>query len=107
MFTEKYSKLLSDHGSLKPPHNIHDSLCPPVVQPRSISPIPMIRYHLEGQPVIPNFSHGLAGQHIMTVDMFSKEQLNEIFNLAQTLRLFVHKERPLDHILKVRTDCRF
>lgn len=45
--------------------------------------------------------HGLAHRHILSVDMFSKEQLNEIFNLAQTLRVYVIKGRPLDNILKV------
>jgi len=48
--------------------------------------------------------HGLFGQSILTVDMFSKEQLNAVFNLAQTFRLCVQKERSLDHILKV--NCR-
>lgn len=46
-------------------------------------------------------AHGLQGQSLLTVDMFSKEQLNAIFNLAQTFRLCVHKERSLDHILRV------
>ena len=46
--------------------------------------------------------HGLFGQSILTVDMFSKEQLNAVFNLAQTFRLCVQKERSLDHILKVK-----
>jgi len=45
--------------------------------------------------------HGLNGMNILTVDMFYKEQLNAIFNLAQTFRLCVQKERSLDHILKV------
>lgn len=49
----------------------------------------------------PIHTHGLAHNHILTVDMFSKEQLNEIFNLAQTLRVYVIKGRPLDNILKV------
>lgn len=44
--------------------------------------------------------HGLYGKHILSVDMFNKEQLNDIFNLAQTFRVYVAKERPLDHILK-------
>jgi len=51
--------------------------------------------------------------------MFSKEQLNAVFNLAQTFRLCVQKERSLDHILKgkimasifyevsTRTSCSF
>jgi len=46
-------------------------------------------------------THGLAHNHILSVDMFSKEQLNEIFNLAQTLRVYIIKGRPLDNILKV------
>lgn len=46
-------------------------------------------------------THGLAHSHILSVDMFSKDQLNEIFNLAQTLRVYVIKGRPLDNILKV------
>jgi len=49
----------------------------------------------------PIHTHGLAHSHILSVDMFSKEQLNEIFNLAQTLRVYVIKGRPLDNILKV------
>ncbi|XP_050534647.1 CAD protein [Daktulosphaira vitifoliae] len=64
-------------------------------------------------------THGLAHSHILSVDMFSKDQLNEIFNLAQTLRVYVIKGRPLDNILKgkvmalifyevsTRTSCSF
>jgi len=63
--------------------------------------------------------HGLSGLNILTVDMFCKEQLNAIFNLAQTFRLCVQKERSLEHILKgkvmasifyeasTRTSCSF
>lgn len=51
----------------------------------------------------PTHTHGLVHSHILSVDMFSKEQLNEIFNLAQTLRVYVLKGRPLDNILKVST----
>lgn len=47
-------------------------------------------------------NHNLVGQHVLSVSMFSKEHLNEIFNLAQTMRAFVLKERNLDHILKVK-----
>lgn len=49
----------------------------------------------------PISTHGLAHNHILSVDMFSKEQLNDIFNLAQTLRVYVAKGRSLDSILKV------
>uniref|UniRef100_A0A0C9QZV9 R_1 protein n=1 Tax=Fopius arisanus TaxID=64838 RepID=A0A0C9QZV9_9HYME len=64
-------------------------------------------------------NHGLAGQHILTADMFTKEQLNDIFNTAQSLRVDVLKERPLDNILRgklmasvfyevsTRTSCSF
>ncbi|KAF7990426.1 hypothetical protein HCN44_000231 [Aphidius gifuensis] len=66
-----------------------------------------------------NTTHGLAGHHILTADMFTKEQLNDIFNSAESLRNCVLKERPLDHILKgkimasifyevsTRTSCSF
>ena len=56
-----------------------------------------------GAPILSSSAHhhGLNGLNILTVDMFSKEQLNAIFNLAQTFRLCVQKERSLDHILKV------
>src|ERR1700761_7194684 len=43
----------------------------------------------------------LAGRHILKVDLFSKVQLHSIFNLAQAYRIAVHKDRPLDHILRV------
>ncbi|XP_074041253.1 carbamoyl-phosphate synthetase 2, aspartate transcarbamylase, and dihydroorotase rudimentary isoform X1 [Leptinotarsa decemlineata] len=63
--------------------------------------------------------HGLANKHILSVGMFTKDQLNDIFNLAQTFRVYVAKDRPLDHILKgkvmasifyevsTRTSCSF
>ena len=57
--------------------------------------------HLHHPHHHPQHPHNLAGQSVLTVDMFSKEQLNAIFNLAQTFRLCVHKERTLEHILKV------
>ena len=83
-----------------------------------MSPPPPVQQHnfktLSARPVSPSApqtpatfagasapQHGLHGQCILTVDMFSKEQLNAIFNLAQTFRLCVQKERSLDHILKV------
>lgn len=63
------------------------------------------KYNLASDDVMnlmtPIHTHGLAHNHILSVDMFSKEQLNEIFNLAQTLRVYVIKGRPLDNILKV------
>jgi carbamoyl-phosphate synthase/aspartate carbamoyltransferase/dihydroorotase len=45
--------------------------------------------------------HNLQSQHILSVRIFGKEQLNRIFDLAQNFRHAVYKECPLDHILKV------
>eukprot|EP00092_Neocalanus_flemingeri_P024222 GFUD01026270.1.p1 GENE.GFUD01026270.1~~GFUD01026270.1.p1 ORF type:complete len:2226 (-),score=685.36 GFUD01026270.1:76-6753(-) len=68
---------------------------------------------------LPTTSHSLHNRHILKVSMFSKEQLNAIFNLSDTLRTCVKKERPIDHILKgkvmasvfyessTRTSCSF
>lgn len=72
---------------------------------RSMSPLPLLlRSKSDSNPnltYIPAVSHhGLHNQHILSVDMFTKEQLNELFNLAQTMRVYVLKERPLDHILR-------
>lgn len=64
-------------------------------------------------------NHGLAGHHILTADMFTKEQSNVILDVAQRLRAHVLKNRPLDHILRgkivalifyevsTRTSCSF
>ncbi|KAG1705097.1 CAD protein [Nymphon striatum] len=64
-------------------------------------------------------SHGLHGQHILSVADFNKSQLYIIFHLAHTYRACVNKERSLDHILKgkimasvfyevsTRTSCSF
>ncbi|NXX12791.1 PYR1 protein, partial [Podargus strigoides] len=52
----------------------------------------------------PNFQpspvlHPLVGQHVLSVQQFSKEQMSHLFNVAHTLRMLVQKERNLD-ILK-------
>ncbi|KAK7580173.1 hypothetical protein V9T40_000802 [Parthenolecanium corni] len=61
----------------------------------------------------------LPSNHVLSAEMFNKEHLNEIFNLALTFRMYVIKQRPLDHILKgkimasifyevsTRTSCSF
>jgi hypothetical protein len=104
---ETYSKPLSDTtartGSyLAPPEADLKEYMRQQAGAHSVSPIPfcsMARHKSDSNPNL----HGLTGQHILSVDMFSKDQLNDIFNLAQTLRISVQKERPLEHILKVRT----
>ncbi|CAG9761006.1 unnamed protein product [Ceutorhynchus assimilis] len=50
--------------------------------------------------ILPHPDHGLIGKHVLSVDIFSKEQLNYIFGLAQTFRVFVSKDRTLDHVLR-------
>ncbi|XP_055523332.1 CAD protein [Wyeomyia smithii] len=98
---------------------------------RAISPLPRIRcdststYGKEAHSMAAVASTGvprekyLAGKHILSVEMFSKEQLNEIFNIAQTMRGRVTKDRPLDDLLRgkvmasvfyevsTRTSCSF
>jgi carbamoyl-phosphate synthase/aspartate carbamoyltransferase/dihydroorotase len=61
----------------------------------------------------------LAGKHILTVDMFHKEHLNDIFTLASVFKARIHKDRSLDEVLRgkvmasvfyevsTRTSCSF
>lgn len=61
----------------------------------------------------------LLGKSILTVDMFNKDMLNDIFNLAQFMKTSVHKNRLLDDLLRgkvmasvfyevsTRTSCSF
>lgn len=42
----------------------------------------------------------LLGRHVVNVNMFSKDHLNDIFNLAQVLKSRVAKDRPVDDLLK-------
>uniref|UniRef100_A0A3Q2T4G5 Multifunctional protein CAD n=1 Tax=Fundulus heteroclitus TaxID=8078 RepID=A0A3Q2T4G5_FUNHE len=51
--------------------------------------------HFQTSPLL----HPLVGQHILTVNQFSKEQMSHLFNVAHNLRLLVQKERSLE-ILK-------
>ncbi|NXF40404.1 PYR1 protein, partial [Nyctibius bracteatus] len=61
--------------------------------PRQASPqgVP----HFQTSPLL----HPLVGQHVLSVQQFSKEQMSHLFNVAHTLRMLVQKERSLD-ILK-------
>ncbi|XP_026846200.1 CAD protein [Drosophila persimilis] len=71
------------------------------------------------QPSPNPVAHSLVGKHILAVDMFSKDHLNDIFNLAQLLKSRVTKDRPLDDLLRgkimasvfyevsTRTQCSF
>lgn len=104
---------------------LHHLTPDPQVLQRCSSPLLNIpphrnRYNSESS-LYPGGGHqnSLVGAHVLSVSMFSKEHLNEIFNLAQTMRAFVLKDRNLDHILKgkimasifyevsTRTSCSF
>lgn len=112
---EIFSKLLSEPASGEQQRiSFNISPVPPRTRTESTS------YPLNESVQAPHFHpHGLVGKHVLSVDMFNKEQLNDIFNLAQTFRVYVAKERPLDHILKgkimasifyevsTRTSCSF
>nr|XP_034178340.1 CAD protein [Osmia lignaria] len=102
---------------------------------RNISPLPIsnaTRYKSDSNPnlllttVTPvpsvppvHISHNLVGHNILSVDIFTKESLKDVFNLAEMLRSAVRKERSLDHILRgkvmasifyevsTRTSCSF
>ncbi|RXM27756.1 CAD protein [Acipenser ruthenus] len=51
--------------------------------------------HPQSSPLLYHF----IGQHILSVQQFSKEQMSHLFNVAHNLRLMVQKERSVD-ILK-------
>lgn len=95
---------------------------------RPVSPSPRLRLDSSSnatlkeylQKNLPNpVAHYLVGKHVLSVDMFSKEHLNDIFNLAQLLKARVTKDRPVDDLLRgkimasifyevsTRTQCSF
>ncbi|XP_011631287.1 CAD protein-like, partial [Pogonomyrmex barbatus] len=99
---------------------------------RTVSPLPInnvTRYKSDSNsnllttavtsvPIV-HANNSLVGHHVLTVDIFNKEILKDIFHLAETFRNAIRKERPLDHILKgkimasvfyevsTRTSCSF
>ncbi|NXH14339.1 PYR1 protein, partial [Bucco capensis] len=66
---------------------------PPLPFPRQASP--QGAPHIQTSPLL----HLLVGQHILSVQQFSKNEMSHVFNIAHTLRMLVQKERSLD-ILK-------
>lgn len=102
-------------------------------QQRTISPLPIssaTKYKSDSNPNLlltapvppitsAHVCHNLVGHNILTVDIFNKDMLKDIFNLAEILRSAVRKERLLDHILRgkllatifyevsTRTSCSF
>ncbi|CAG9862225.1 unnamed protein product [Phyllotreta striolata] len=126
---EIFSKLLATEGKVhfaqEPPQTFDSrqsllSPIPPRVRTESFSKQKLEPTQLElGQVHHAQPHHSLVHKHILSVDMFSKDQLNDIFNLAQTFRAYVTKDRPLDQILRgkimalifyeasTRTSCSF
>ncbi|XP_076645661.1 carbamoyl-phosphate synthetase 2, aspartate transcarbamylase, and dihydroorotase rudimentary [Halictus rubicundus] len=103
----------------------------PTIQ-RNISPLPIssvMKYKSDSNPnlcVTPiapvlsvHTSNSLIGHSILSVDIFDKDILKDLFYVAEILRNAVRKERPLDHILQgklmasifyevsTRTSCSF
>ncbi|XP_055370971.1 CAD protein [Condylostylus longicornis] len=104
---EVFSKLLSEP---LPKLNVHFAGEP---SSRPISPMPRVRLDSTSNTrlkeliqqtstaaTVESSSTTLLGKHILSVDMFTKEQLNDIFNLAQIFKVQVNKDRPLDDILR-------
>ncbi|XP_030566289.1 CAD protein [Drosophila novamexicana] len=99
---------------------------------RPVSPAPRLRLdsssnatlkeYLQKNSLLPTpnpVAHCLVGKHVLSVDTFDKERLNDIFNLAQLLKSRVTKDRPVDDLLRgkimasifyevsTRTQCSF
>ncbi|XP_056633448.1 CAD protein [Diorhabda sublineata] len=126
---EIFSKLLSTEGKVhfaNEPHTLDRLLSPipPRIRTESFSASGDKKLKPEGltdQSQIHHYSqhNPLHNKHILSVDTFTKDQLNDIFNLAQTFRVYVGKDRPLDQILRgkimasifyevsTRTSCSF
>lgn len=84
----------------------------PLPSQRTISPLPIsnaTKYKSDSNPNLlmttvaptPAVHTSLVGHHVLTVNIFNKEILKDIFSLAELFRNAIRKERPLDHILKV------
>lgn len=110
-------------GLTKP--NVHFHEIPGL---RSTSPLPQTTMrqrcdsssnYTPAQPLSHRQRSDLFGKSILTVDSFSKETLNDIFNLALFMKISVNKGRVLDDILRgkvmssifyevsTRTSCSF
>lgn len=97
---------------------------------RQPSPLPRIRCDSTGTTTLKELvqhttaqnttiKHGLHGKHILSATMFSKEQLNDIFNLAHIFKNRVAKDRNTVDVLRgkimasifyeasTRTSCSF
>lgn len=88
-----FAKLLSSGGR---PHSPH---LPPRVRLDSIGTQMQQSQQQPGSTLAASMQY-LQGKHVLSVNMFTKEQLNDIFNLAQVFKERVSKDRQLDEVLK-------
>lgn len=123
---EFFSKLLAEPVA-KP--NVHFASNERIIQ-RQPSPLPRVRCDSAGNTTLKelvqtttaqnaSIHHGLYGKHILSARMFTKEQLNDIFDLAQIFKSRVAKDRNTSDILNgkimasifyevsTRTQCSF
>ncbi|XP_076180376.1 carbamoyl-phosphate synthetase 2, aspartate transcarbamylase, and dihydroorotase rudimentary [Ptiloglossa arizonensis] len=112
---EPYAHLLQSHKS-----NVHfavdvdtrEHTKQPPTQ-RTISPLPIssaMKYKSDSNsnlfmntvaPIPPvHTTQSLIGHNILSVDVFNKEILKDLFYIAEYFRNAVRKDRPLDHILR-------
>lgn len=90
---DAFSKLLSERRPVSPLPHLH--------QPRvRLDSYGTQHHYQQTSTVLHSATQYLYGKHILTVDMFNKEQLNDIFNLAQIFKERVSKDRQLDDVLK-------
>jgi len=98
-------------SSSTPIPNIPDTLPPGYVAPiqwngnhtaaPAYNTLPLVSPGLNPTESDAEIAKKLVGQDILQVDMFSKEELHVLFNVAHSLKIAVKKERPLDYILRV------
>uniref|UniRef100_A0A182Q907 Uncharacterized protein n=1 Tax=Anopheles farauti TaxID=69004 RepID=A0A182Q907_9DIPT len=126
---EVFNQLLSPDNAHVKQLGVHFATEQSTLANRPGSPFPPARVRCDStgnqsyrEPIglgVPLRERQLAGRHIISVDMFSKEHLNEIFHLAQTMKSRVAKDRLLDDLLRgkvmasifyeasTRTSCSF
>lgn len=101
-----FTQLLSDTNDGKQ-RNVHLSsrhvLRPtsPALRPRLDSTGTVMGRDMNATiPLGVSAARNLSGKDILSVKMFTKDMLNDIFNLAQTFKAQVVKGRPLDDVLR-------
>ncbi|XP_067125336.1 multifunctional protein CAD [Centruroides vittatus] len=112
--TEMYSQMFQELGiKNSTPTKISENNVGTALSPLSHPAVTSINHPFS------QINSGLQGQHILSVECFTRDQLHGLFNLAHVFKLWVQKDRLLDHILKgkvmasifyevsTRTSCSF